>query len=397
MALAGAALLALACGGRGGLREALGPERGGFGDAPLDGGAGLDGGGRPSGGPGAPFGERLDGGIDDSRLPDGAPGPVFLRADGGLCAPVAVTLDSEAVSSTEMPNVYLLVDASTSMRNPVGGSGFEPEPLTRWQSLRRAVTRIQRYFGGRVRFGLVTFAALGPNRCPIVDVIFPADHDDTAIEDAMQELVDGAIRERLSVIPEGTTPTGETFQHLLRDPPWVGPPRDGGVGRSLPVAADALVLVTDGEPTGCRDIVSRPRDLALAVEQVREAHRSGLPTAIVSVGIGLSRGHLQDLANAGAGVAPGEPDAPWAEGAQPAVLESILIDSVDRFRTCRAALPYPLSDAPRACDLEVRVDGERLRCNVDFRLAEGRAVLSGAPCDAVMEGALLEVSACLAP
>ncbi len=304
-------------------------------------------------------GER-DGGMDagfdagrrDAGLDAGAP-----RPDAG--PPGCERSATIAFESSDPTTVILLIDASSSMGEPFG------DGLTRWQAVRAALTgpgaAIER-LEARVPFGLVRYSAVV--ECPIVDSLPAA------------LLARDGIDALLVDLPGGATPTAEAMAFTRAELPRLRGAFAGPV---------SFVLATDGEPSGCDGrVTSGNPERAAAVAEVRRAFDAGVRTFVLSVGAGVSDAHLADLANAGAGVAPGQPDAPTWRADDPASLAEVVAAAVDAASSCVATLPWPVA----GCAAEVTLGGLPVACDDPdgYAIDGDRITFAGSACRAWESG-----------
>jgi hypothetical protein len=215
----------------------------------------------------------------------------------------------------QTPTIVLLVDQSSSMT-----AAFDT--TNRWDAIQATlldpqdgvVTNLQ----AEVRFGLSLYTSTDGDMggaCPLLTETAPALDNLANIEMVFQQ--NGPVDE---------TPTGE----------------------SLAVVADALsmdaspgekyvVLATDGEPDTCAE--PNPQNgQALAVMAAQDAYAKGVKTFIISVGEEVSNDHLQEMANAGAGVQMGDPDATFYKALDQQALLDAFNEIIQGTRDCRIDL-----------------------------------------------------------
>ncbi|MCA9607079.1 MAG: VWA domain-containing protein [Myxococcales bacterium] len=305
-------------------------------------------------------GRVFDAGLRDASTPE-AGGPDAGHDAGPLCSR-SVELTAEEV---EPSTVILLVDASSSMRVRFGGG------LTRWEAVRAAFVGPDGVIGrieDRVPVGLVRYTAVIV--CPTLDTLPAQLGASAAIDDVLAEL------------PGGSTPTADTLMRVRAD---IERLRNGFEG---PLA---LVLATDGEPTVCDGPTRAPEfERARVVEQVELAFGEGVRTFVLGVGREIADAHLQAIANAGAGVGAGEPDAIAWRADDPATLSDQIARAVGAAASCVATLPWSV---PVPCDAAVELGGEPLACNDPdgYRIVGAQIELRGAACDAFAAGASMTV------
>ncbi|MCH9681963.1 MAG: VWA domain-containing protein [Deltaproteobacteria bacterium] len=267
----------------------------------------------------------------------------------------------------QIPTFQLVVDQSGSMDEDFGGT-------SRWEAMRETligpagvVTELQ----SSIRFGVSLYRNPASGMCPEVQSLLPQ-------LDAADEIAGLLNGEQ----PGGDTPTGESFalitDELLADR-WKGD--------------KIIVLATDGEPDTCA--IPEPADAAetdivraVAVDAVAAAFNDDIRTFVISVGTNIAEAHLQDLANAGVGTAPGDPDAPFYVANDTTALVDAFNDIVAGLRPCTFALSTPLMDdlAP-SCEVTIN------DAPVPFGEADGWGLpdaetleLRGTACEAIQQG-----------
>lgn len=314
----------------------------------------------------------IDAGPDASRFDTGVvvPAPDSGPPDGAVrCSELRVGF------STELPMLILIIDRSGSMSwlfrrwTPMFPSA------SRWAVVRELLVGAEEYGGlvdrTRARIGLSTFAGTR-GECPHIRFVPPAVRNGSAIREEMFE-----------VGPGGSTPTAEAIRDATARVPMH---REG----SEPVA---FLLATDGAPTGCGGL--SPEDDT--VDAVAEAYAAGIRTFVVSVGTDTSETHMQDVANAGAGLDPGDGDATFWRGRSPAHLSQALREAAARAVSCIGTLSAPILDMSRRCEVAVTFDEERIECDdlVDgYRFPDDRHIeFHGEACAALREGARLALDA----
>jgi hypothetical protein len=232
----------------------------------------------------------------------------------------------------QTPTIVLLVDQSESMT-----AAFDM--TDRWAAIQTTlldpqdgvVTNLQ----SEVRFGLSLYTSNDGDMggaCPILTETPPALNNFDDIDTVFQN----------SGGPQGDTPTGE----------------------SLAVVADALsmdqapgekyvVVATDGEPDTCAE-PDPQNGQGLAVMAAQDAYAKGVKTFIISVGDDVSNDHLQDMANAGAGVQMGDPDATFYKALDQQALLDAFNEIVQGTRDCRIDLDMAIiPDKANLCAVNV--------------------------------------------
>ena len=249
---------------------------------------------------------------------------------GGLDCP-----DFEEILLPQTPTFQLVIDRSGSMDEDFGG-------LSRWEATEETliapgdgvVTQLQ----SQIRFGVALYSnPIDANTCPSIDTLAP--QLDAA--DEIKTLLDASS-------PAGDTPTGESMDLIIQDllaDDWPG--------------EKIIVLTTDGEPDTCEERqpetdeeIAQAR--GSAVDAVRGAFDQGIRTFVISVGDEVGEDHLRELANAGQGVADGDPDAEFYVANDTGSLLGAFESIIAGIRSCTFDLADPLSDqqAP-GCEVTV--------------------------------------------
>jgi len=318
---------------------------------------------------------------DDGALPpaeDPAPG----------CATIDLTLERSP------PTVVFAVDRSGSMRGAFSG---DPE-ISRWWALRSALfgsvaqgtEGVVARLAPAVRFGMALYTGVGlpPSQvCP--DLVEHAPALDQGVD-----LVAG-----FDAAPppmNGKTPTGDAL-HAVLDALEASPPP--------PDAPTILVLATDGDPDTCADPTAHDEAAReLSIEAVTRAHRElGIRTYVLAMGQ-VHEDHLQDLANAGAGLptlgrydqASPEERAPFWTPTDVEGLEETIASIVGGTLDCRLTVSGRL-DVDRVCEGTVRLDGEPVACDAPgggFLATSASTIeLLGETCARFRSGQVTEVDA----
>lgn len=235
-----------------------------------------------------------------------------------------------------IPTVVLLVDQSGSMEEDFGGD-------TRWNVARKALvdptSGVVKVLERDVRFGLALYTSKDGSaggKCPLLTEVNVAMNNFTAIKAAYDK-----------ADPVDETPTGESITAVankLADPKIPGP--------------KYIVLATDGEPDTCAE--PNPQNgQAESIKAAQAAFGKGIKTFVISVGEGtVSAKHLQELANAGQGLAPaGATKAKYYVASGAASLKSAFDSIIYGVRSCTFKLNAKVTD-PEAGT--VTLDGAKL-------------------------------------
>ncbi len=270
---------------------------------------------------------------------------------GGPPGPNPMCPEVNFTATAKIPSISLLIDRSGSMADPIGNK-------TRYGAVRDAlvdgtngvVTALEH----RAYFGASLYSTDSP--CPKLYSVPRAMNNRNAI----QTLINGQN-------PGGNTPTGPSIDQAVAafaaDPPPVDSP---------PV----IVLATDGLPNGCNGGNGEAASIAAAAG----SYVAGIRLFVLAVGNGINDTHLQAVANAGAGVAPGQPNAAYFVANTPADLQSAFSQIIGGVTSCELAINGTVDEA-QAASGTVTLDGAALVYGTDWELANGSTIrLVGQAC-----------------
>jgi hypothetical protein len=307
---------------------------------------------------------------------DGGPAPI---AGGHVDASVPVLPPVDAMAPDcawleletrrVVPTVHLVLDASESM-----GEGADPPWAALGEALFASPGGVVAELDRLIAFS-ATFYTDDP-ACPTLTEVGPRLLNRYPIE----ELYD-------SLLPTGRTPTAEAIDAVVTQ---YGGASDGDDGRS------AIILATDGTPTGCAAASSQEAFDAM-VASARHAAEADLPVHVISLAPTLTSAEgLQRTANVGLGLPEGErPGAPIHAPGDAEELQATLRELLDDTLDCRLAVEGELQVA-RACEGEVTLDDEPLPCDDGngWRAVDATHVeLLGTACDRLQRSAATRISA----
>lgn len=259
------------------------------------------------------------------------------------------------------PTVVLLVDRSGTMKEDFGS-------MNRWDAVYKTlmdpVAGVVANYQSEVNFGLALYSGQDDNpTCPIIEQVAPAADNFNAINSRYAPLS-----------PIEDTPTAESIEIIA--------PQLAALDSKGP---KAIILATDGLPDTCAvpDPDGQPEARARAVAAASSAFASGIKTFVISVGNAVSDDHLQEMANAGVGVAANE-TAPFWRALSPIELESAFDGIVAGVQGCDYQLDGAVKDGGTG---EVTLDGNVLGQDVDWELIGNNTIrLLGGACEAVRDG-----------
>ncbi|MDQ3364328.1 MAG: VWA domain-containing protein [Myxococcota bacterium] len=283
---------------------------------------------------------------DGRCLDDGTdPGPTGPDAS---CP--AVSFTAKAVT----PSINLLIDRSGSMNEQIGN-------VSRYSAVRTAlidptagvVTKLQ----SKAYFGASLYSTDAP--CPKLYSVPRALDNRNAIATLIA-----------NQSPGGNTPTGGSIDQVVADfaanPPPAGAP---------PI----IVLATDGLPNNCDGNAAAGQ--TKAIQAATASYAAGIRLFILAVGNGIADNHLQQMANAGAGVQAGQANAPFYVANSPQGLTSAFDQIIGGVLSCELMINGNV-DQSQAMGGTVVLNGMTLTYGTDWTLSSSSTItLLGAACD----------------
>jgi hypothetical protein len=251
------------------------------------------------------------------------------------------------------PSVSLLIDRSGSMSTNLAGTS-----TSRYQAIHDAlvgasgvVTTLQ----DKVYFGAELFSSDSP--CPTLYSKARALNNYSTIKSLIE-----------SQGPSGNTPTPQSIDAVVADftankPPMGSPP--------------VIVLATDGLPNDCSTGTDTSPQTILAA---KAAYTAGIRLYIIGIA-GVADQFLQDVANAGAGVQTGQPNAPYYTSNSPAQMTSAFQQIIGGVLSCDLTINGTV-DPSQASSGKVSLNGTPLQYGTDWTLVNGTTIeLLGSACD----------------
>jgi len=305
-----------------------------------------------------------EGGDLDPNNPPPSPFPDNPFPDDGTCG------DINAVVDGLTPTVQLLIDQSGSMDADFGGSDRWNSVYSTLMDTNGVVNELQ----STIRFGLSLFTSNGGNAggtCPVITNVDAGLNNFAAID----TIFAGSG-------PEGDTPTGESIDAVIAQLQ-----ADPNPGRKV------IVLGTDGEPDTCAE--PNPQNgQAESIAAAQRAFDAGMRVYIVSVGDEVGAQHLQDMANAGSGLAVGGTDnAEYFVALNPQDLVDAFTTIVGGVAGCVFTINGQVDPAKASGGL-VALDGNALEHGTDWTMLDGKTFeILGDSCEIIKDGSLHHVSA----
>jgi hypothetical protein len=273
--------------------------------------------------------------------------------DNGQGSGTGPDANCPAVHFTAMPttpSVELLIDRSGSMSTSLGGG-------TRYSSIRDALvgtSGVVKTLQAQVYFGAALFTDDAP--CPTLYKQPRMLNNFTGI----QTLID-------SQGPGGATPTPPSIDQIVADfganPPPMGSP---------PV----IVLATDGLPNSCNGNTDTQPESVVAA---KAAYAKGIRLFILGIA-GVNNSFLQNMANAGQGIAPGQPNAMYYTANSPAALAMAFQAIIGGVLSCDLMISGTV-DPATAGSGTVTLNGKVLVYGTDWTVVNGTTIhLLGQAC-----------------
>lgn len=290
----------------------------------------------------------------------------FTTGSGGdACADITVQIEKQ------IPTIVLLIDQSGSMTAAFPGGD-------RWNVLRNSLmdpaSGVVKLLENEVRFGLTLYTGKDADPvCPLLEEVSIALGNHAAINAVYS-----------SAVPVEDTPTGESIDAVTKTLEAFAEP-----GQKV------IVLATDGEPDTCvfKDPAPGTPEAQAArdasVKAAQDAYGKDILTYVIAVGDDVTKAHLQDVANAGAGKPVGGADnAKYYVPTDQQALTDAFKEIINGVRTCVFTLNGKV-DPALADQGSVVLDGQKLGFNDPdgWKLNnESEIEIVGAACDTIQSG-----------
>jgi len=313
--------------------------------------------------------------------------------DGGLAGPACA--GTEIPLDTNAPNLYFVLDGSTSMQED-----------SKWPNVRSAVATLITQLGPRAGFGAAVFPTQGADACTTGSEVMPVQAGDS------QGATAAVFLAATSVTPMGGTPTAATLEALL--PELTAFPQltfailatDGGPNCDAALSCGVAECTSNldgapgcpvGGPPNCCDHTTGVGgqgclDAAQTTQAVTALRAAGVETFVMGIpGSAPYAAVLDQLAIAGGGARASEPYYYRVDtsdtGALGAALAQIAAEAI-------ASCTFTMTRAPANPDeLNVYVDGTVVpKDGADgWSLAGMKVTLEGSTCNAIETGAAQSV------
>ncbi len=261
------------------------------------------------------------------------------------------------------PSILLVLDRSGSMREAFGND-------VKWNSVRTALTDqtngVVTQLEAKAYFGSLIYDtdASNPNACPRLGATSRALNNAAMIRTAMAT----------NPASNASTPTAKSIRAATASFAAVPPPTG-----SPPI----MVVATDGAPVKCPDENDPNKNAqAYVIEAVTAAYAAGIKVIPLSVATdNNTKAHLQQVANVGAGVQAGQPNAKLYEGNSPAELKAAFDQIIGGAVSCDLTVNASVTQE-QAAAAEIKLNGRALAFGTDWILVGDRTIrIQGAACD----------------
>ena len=303
-------------------------------------------------------------GGDDSLL-EGGGGPNGDLFDPGVDTEEEQCPGVKVAFTQRDPYIMLLVDQSGSMDQGFGDG-------TRWSVMRDALLDendgIISQLHDDVRLGLALYTSeegYSGGQCPMINDV----EAEFGNYDQIRSLYDSSE-------PIEDTPTGESLLVVAEQLERIY------VNNATP---KAIVLATDGHPDTCEQ--PDPNEgQTKSINSAKAAFEMGIRTYVISVGDEIGEDHLQDIANAGAGLDVGGPNSgKFYRALNNGELYDAFSDIINGVRDCVFTLDGEIVDGYEDKGT-VRIDGLEVPGD-QWRVNNSREVeLLGEACERIQDG-----------
>jgi hypothetical protein len=256
----------------------------------------------------------------------------------------------------------LVLDRSGSMREAFGNTN-------KWNSVRTALTDatngVVSQLETKAYFGSMIYDTANGD-CPRLGATSRALNNAAAIRTSMTA----------DPLERASTPTAKSIRAATASFAAVPPPAG-----SPPI----MVVATDGAPVKCADEVD-PNDpnkdaKGFVIDATKAAYAAGIKVIPLSVATdGPTKTHLQEVANVGAGVQTGQPNAKLYEGNSPAELKAAFDAIIGGAVSCDLTVNASVTQEQAAAAI-IRLNGRTLTFGTEWELVGDRTIrILGAAC-----------------
>ena len=249
------------------------------------------------------------------------------------------------------PSIGLVLDRSYSMNN----TDISPDRYTAMKDALTGPSGVVTALQTKAYVGSELYTCNGDN----VDLI--------TVPRALNNAA--AIRDSMAAGPSDGTPTPEAIDAMVASFAANPPP---------PGSPPIIVLATDGEPITC---IGNDSTKAQSVAAAAAAYAAGIPVYVLA--IAQNSQHFQDVANAGQGHQPADPDVPYYPVASAQELKTAFDRIIAGVISCDLSLTSSI-DASYAMDGTLTVNGSALTYGTEWALVGGNTIrVLGAACTAL--------------
>jgi hypothetical protein len=267
------------------------------------------------------------------------------------------------------PSITLVLDQSGSMFN----STIAPN-TSRYQAMVDALvgnTGVVTLLESKAYFGSKLYTCSANNATLAIETVPRALNNANAIRASIGPKMNG-----------NNTPTHAAIRDAIADfqqsPPPAGSP---------PV----IVLATDGLPNSCNSGAGSGGGTTASVNAARDAYAAGIPVYVLAINQNSS--HFQDLANAGQGWQPGQPNVTYYPVQNAQELKQAFDTIIAGVISCDLSLTATI-DENQAMNGTVTINGVQLTYGTDWTLVNGSTIrIEGDACTTLKTTPNAQVSA----
>ena len=268
-----------------------------------------------------------------------------------------------AINFTPMPvtpSILLVLDRSGSMAEDINGNNPPQTSLAKYTLMSNALiapgTGVVTQLETKAYFGSELFTCVDAQSTQVSLINVPRALNNAS---AISASINGSGPGFGTPTPEAIAAAQQSF--VTTPPPQGSPP--------------VIVLATDGLPNSCG---GSPDTRPQSVAAVKAAFAAGIQTYVLA--IGTASQHFQDLANAGQGWQPGQPNIPYYPAMSAQQLKDAFQTIISGVVSCDLHLTSSI-DPNDAMSGTVTVNGTVLHYGTDWVLVNGNIVrLLGAAC-----------------
>jgi hypothetical protein len=285
---------------------------------------------------------------------------------GSECGSVEITGDPV------IPNLFIALDRSCSMRDPVGTQ-------SKWQIAVAAINKMLADQTGSIHFGMGLFPDIDLNKCEQTPATFPIQ---PGAESGISSFLTGALALAHDWYPDNPCVTNidTGIQQASADPAF-----------SQPGTKNYVLLVTDGKQSGC-SVAGGDNGTTLMIDTMNATR--GIKTFVVGFGAEVDPNQLNIFADKG-GVPSSTGTTRFYKAEDQASLDAVLAAIARKTLSCSYSLTQTPPDVGSVYvyvnnSEEVPRDTTRMS-GWDYDTSSNTVTIYGALCDQMKAGTITDV------